>query len=254
MRVHANFFSTALLRDVPVVCEIPHEFGGATRYKSIWALHCAMRGGDFFFERLDAAQMARKLNAVIIAPSLGNGFFINSPYERQADCLEELYEAFHTLLPLSPDLRDQGVLGISMGAFGAIAWALRSGHFTSVAAISGIYDALVNPDKRLPTDRNQRMLYGALKNLLYKFLLNPDRKLPAKEADLIAMFATASFLPRMSLFCGEEDFLSLPQTLALYELAKKNSCEVELVLGQGAHDEKYWAPTFIEAAKNLFSK
>lgn len=45
------------------------------------------------------------------------------------------------MLPVSDSKVDNCVLGVSMGAFGALAWKLRKPElFSSVVAISGYYD------------------------------------------------------------------------------------------------------------------
>lgn len=146
MRLLLTFPSTTLFRPVEIAIALPSGFSTAKPpYRVLWALHCAMKSGEFFFDTLDAAEAVEKSQIALVAPSLGNGYFINSSFEAQGDFLQEILRDLHDILPLSSRREDNAVLGVSMGGFGAIRWALESGAFGSAAATQASLTALSPP-------------------------------------------------------------------------------------------------------------
>lgn len=255
MRLRFSLPSTELLRPVEIRVAFPYGFGAsAPPYRTIWALHCAMGDGDFFFDNLDAAQIVNREQVAIIAPSMGNSWFINSPFERQADFLQEMFDAMRSFLPLSPQREDNALVGISMGGFGAVRWALHSGEFVSVAAISGVFDCRVPLDPCMMKNRAQRALYSTFEKAMRQFLLAENGQQVKRDADigLLLQNRPSSFFPNIELYCGEQDYLSLPQAIYLKELCSKHGCPVDLHLSPGQHDQVYWKKALQEAAAHLF--
>lgn len=68
------------------------------------------------------------------------------------------------MLPVSDSKVDNCVLGVSMGAFGALAWKLRKPElFSSVVAISGYYDHSLPFDPKIS---KQKATYALSKLIL----------------------------------------------------------------------------------------
>lgn len=259
MRMRITLPSTTLLRPVEIVAALPYGFGVAEPpYRAVWALHCAMSNGDFFFDSLDAAGIVEREQVAVIAPSLGNGYFVNSSHEKQADFLHELLDAMREILPLSRRPEDNAAIGVSMGGFGAVRWALDSGEFGAAAAISGVFDCRVPPDDRMMKNRAQRALYAAFERVMRRCLLDESGRVRT-EADLEFLLRRkreqgASLSPRVDLYCGEQDYLSLPQSRALEQLCARHGCPVTLRLSEGEHDQGYWRGAFQAAVVDLFGK
>lgn len=251
--------STTLLRPVEVMAALPYGFDmGRPPYKTVWALHCAMGCGDFFFDSLGVGSIVEKEQVAIIAPSLGNGFFLNSAYECQADFLQdELMPAMRQTLPLSSWREDNFLVGVSMGGFGALRWALDRGEsFAGIAAISGVFGRPIPMDEQLRKNRAQRALYATFAPIMRR-LLTVDGEKPYPEADLDALLekaVTAGILPRVFLYCGEQDHLSLPHTRGMAERCRAHGCAAKLVLSPGGHDMLYWRQTFHEGLQTLLSE
>ncbi|MDE6735691.1 MAG: hypothetical protein K2J64_09525 [Desulfovibrio sp.] len=252
IRASLSFPSVALLRPVRVEVALPHGICAAPRpWRSLWALHCALSDASLFFEDLGAGALVDELGFALIAPSLGNGFFLNTPLEAQADFLDELYCALVQILPLSRE--GCAVAGVSMGAFGALRWALASGHFTSAALVSGLYFAGLAPDERFSQNRGQRALYQTFKNAMRRALLD-DGGEPRAGADPARLLeAVAGHFPGLHIFCGEEDWLALPQSLALERLCAEHGASATLTLSPGGHDRDYWRGAFRAACETIFS-
>lgn len=254
MRVRVTFPSTTLLRPVEVAMAVPAGFTGARPpFKCLWALHCAMEDGGVFFETLGMGALAAAGGFAVVAPSLGNGYFLNSDHDRQGDFLQELLDHLPEAFALSRRREDNAVLGISMGGFGAVRWALESRAFASATAISGVFDCHVPPDERLFADRQQRALHFALNKTMRRMLLDADGR-TKKEADLASLLEQGpGEPPQIHLFCGEEDYLSLPQTIAMERLCREHGCPVSMLLSPGGHGPEYWRRVLPEAVARLFA-
>lgn len=253
IKVKITIDSTVLYRPVEVVAALPH--GLLTRpapYRTIWALHCAMGNGDIFFDQLGLGAFVDKAGVAVIAPSLGNGYYVNSTFEMQADFLKnELQPTLREVLPLSPSRSDNLLLGISMGGFGAVRWALDAfDQFGAVGAISGVFDIRIPLDERAKKSREQRplaKLFG--EKLMPKLLLDASGAV-SPEADLPKLLDTGAagnvLLPRLALYCGEEDYLSLNQTTAFAEACRQRGIAAHLCLAPGGHNPAYWSTVLPE--------
>lgn len=252
IRASLSFPSVALMRPVPVEAALPHGICSARKpWRSLWALHCALADGNLFFEDLGLGALVDSLGFALIAPSLGNGFFVNTPAEAQADFLDELYSALGEIWPLAQD--ESAVAGISMGAFGALRWALASRHFKSAALISGLYFADLEPDERFAKNRAQRALYQTFKGSMTR-TLQDDAGHVRPDADLERLLSKAEgHFPALHIFCGEQDYLSLPQSLALEALCASRHCPAALDLSPGGHDRQYWHGAIRAAVDLLFA-
>lgn len=252
IRLSLTLPSVALMRPVPVEAALPHGICGAKKpWRSLWALHCALADASLFFEDLRAGALVDELGFALIAPSLGNGFFLNTPGEAQADFLDEMFTVLTEILPLSRE--DCAAAGVSMGAFGALRWALASGRFRSAALVSGMYFADLAPDGRFAKNRGQRALYQSFKNAMRRALLD-DTGAPRADADVSRLLdGAAGHFPALHILCGEEDWLSLPQSLALERLCAGCGCPATLALSPGGHDRDYWRGALRSACDAIFA-
>lgn len=256
MRLSLTFPSTTIFRPVEIAIALPSGFSTAKPpYRVLWALHCAMGNGDFFFNALDAAGVVEKAQIALVAPSLGNGYFINSPFEAQGDFLQEMLRSLRGILPLSSRREDNAVLGISMGGFGAIRWALESGAFGSAAAISGVFDCALPPDERMLKNRAQRALYLTFTKRMRQMLLGMDGQVrPEADMERLLQRTSGGAFPHIFLYCGAQDYLSLPHNTALEQACTRYHCPVNLRLATGEHGPSYWRGAFQDAVTDLFSQ
>ncbi|MDR1243463.1 MAG: hypothetical protein LBM00_11905 [Deltaproteobacteria bacterium] len=249
--------SYTLYRPVDIHAAVPHGMlTSRDPCRVIWALHCAVSSAEMFFELPGLMERVDKDNVAIVAPCLGNGFYINSAYENQADFLrDELLPVMRWILPLSGRWEDNLLLGISMGGFGAVRWALESPlTFSAVAAVSASFDLTLPLDERAETDREQRALAALFTNILApRFLLDADgRPLPGTGVpELRKATGIKGRPPRIAVFCGERDYLSLNQSLFFAEACEKEGLEITLRLSPGGHNRRYWAQTLPQAAQWL---
>ncbi|MGN0902903.1 MAG: hypothetical protein ACI4M9_06430, partial [Succinivibrio sp.] len=107
----------SLLLHMPVELKLAMPFSVLKKdrkYSLVVALHCAMSDGSFFFEKLGMLDYVDKHNLVIVAPSLGNSFFMNCSAGKFADFLDlELYPMLLSILPILQDRTEHYLLGVS---------------------------------------------------------------------------------------------------------------------------------------------
>lgn len=248
------FPSRTLLRPVEVMAALPLKKTDA-KLPVLWALHCAMEDGDFFFRYLDCARLAQHLGIAIIAPSLGNGFFLNTSYEPQGDFLEELANSLPAILNISQATDRNAVIGISMGGFGAIRWALSTSRFFAAGAISGAFDATLPPDTRVFGDEKLNFINQSFDALMRSRLADKSGHLPGGGSLKGLLESFRKKWPKLYLYCAGNDYLSLNQTEAFYQACKKLNapCKMNRQI-EGSHDLEYWKKAFPLAAKEIFSK
>ncbi len=254
IRACLTFPSTTLLRPVNIEIALPGGFSRAKPpFRCLWALHCAMADGKFFFDSLGLEELAEREEIAVVAPSLGNGYFMNSDYENQGDFMREMFKQLSSMFSISTKRSDNAVLGISMGGFGALSWALQSGAFVSATAISGIFDCHIPPDERLFKNRKQRALHAALEKNMRGMFLDHDGKTRQGADFEIMLSGSSDYYPQVNLYCGEEDYLSLTQTLAMRETCERHNCPVSLNLTSGSHDAGYWRSVLDKAVSTAYS-
>ena len=221
-------------------------------------MHPAMSDGTMFFDTLSAEELVQHKGFACVAPSLGNGYYVNLELERQADFLhEELVPVMQQTLPLSHKRDENAVLGISMGAYGALRWAFAQPEcFSAVAAISGIFDRPLPEHPGLRRNRALKALYGALAPVMRRQLFDATGAV-RPEADLQALLEAhgknGEACPHVRLYCGEQDYLSLPHCRDMRERLHAKGGDVQLYLSPGGHDTAYWRTVFAQAVQELFA-
>lgn len=256
---HFSLPSQILHRPVPITGALPYGLmANFNALPAVWGLHCAMEDGEFFFHKLNMGNLVDQYGFAFIAPSLGNGYFINSPYEKQADFLQlELMPVLQAMLPLSRLREDNRLLGISMGAFGAAHWALSCPEaFGAVAAISGVFDASVSPDERARKNREQRPFIKLFSDKIMPLLMRDQDGNLLPAADIRPLYARAAEAgaPRFALWYGAEDYLSLPQSTRFAQSCREYGIEVTEHTAPGGHNIAFWQNAVAEAAAWLMNK
>ena len=261
IKIQLTIKSTTLLRPVQVFAFMPHGFfPGRGSYKTIWMLHSAISDGSMFTEHARLLDFANQNNCALIAPSLGNGYFADTIYEKQASFLmAELLPAMRQTLSISSEKEDNFLLGVSMGGFGAVRWAFDMPDvFSSVAAISAYFGMPVPFDERVLKAKDLRALYQVFnKKLMPKLLFDKEGNLHS-HVDLTKLMSVGSAkvkgsMPRVGLYCGDCDYLAIDQTKAFFEHCEDEGVAAEMFVSEGSHNAEYWNPVIFEAAEWLLS-
>lgn len=247
-----TFHSKTLLRPVELMAAFPVS-RNQERKRTLWALHCAMEDGGFFFNALGAAALAKQHDIAIIAPGLGNGFFLNTSYEPQGDFLEEAADYLPSILAISSKKSENAVLGVSMGGFGAMRWALESDRFFGAAAISGVFDASLPPDKRFRENEKLAFIHDTFDALMRSRLTDAAGQLPGGGNLRSVAASHEGKWPDLWFYCGKEDYLSLNQTESFSDYCRELGapCHLNKRL-PGNHDIAYWSRALPAAVRDLF--
>lgn len=249
----------SLILNEPVELDIalpqPLSFSKNT-YKVLWCLHCAFSNGNLFFERLNLLDLIDN-GYVLICPSLSNSYFLNSNNRNVADFLDnELYPYLQDLLPISRSRDCNECLGISMGAYGALNWALRkTQYFCRVVLLSGYYDYRLPDDPRIKKHRDERIIA----QIAYPYMraaFDDKSEILKEDADIQKSLSEVDpfDMPKIDLFCGDDDFISLKQSEYFYDLMKKKNLNVSYFKLPGGHNIKSWRAAIEQAYTKKIEK
>lgn len=261
MRLQIRLSSTVLLRPVQVTVALPDGFSRARPpFRTLWALHAAMSDADLFFSELGMEDLVQKEGFALVAPSLGNGYYVNREHERQADFLEdELLPVLRQTLPLSTERNENALFGISMGGYGALHWGLsRPETFSSVTVFSGVFERPLPDHPLLRKQRALRALLAALAPVMRRQFEDAAGN-TRPEVDLQRLLeqhrhkASGQRLPFVRFFCGAEDYLALPHCEDMQARLQAYGCEATLSILPGSHDAAFWRSVIASAIEEMFT-
>lgn len=129
------------------VVMLPDGYDPARRYPVLYLLHGISDDYRTWSDPRygDAAGVLAGLDAIVVMPEGGRGFFIDW-YGRPGRAwaryyLDVLVPEIERRFPILPGREHHAIAGISMGGYGALALAARApGYFGTAATISGIVD------------------------------------------------------------------------------------------------------------------
>jgi len=131
--LQVSFFSTSLMRSVPLNILIPADSMGPggpqpkKPYKSLYLLHGYMGNCTDWILNTDISGISQQLNLCVIMPSGENSFYVDHPSGMKYGeyVSRELVDFTRRLLPLSDKREDTIIAGLSMGGYGAIRNSLK---------------------------------------------------------------------------------------------------------------------------------
>jgi S-formylglutathione hydrolase FrmB len=138
----ASFTSPALGREVRYVVDLPPSYdkSQARKYPVVYALHGLFEGSGFWEGRGLAAILA-ELRAkglaefLVVAVDGGNSFFVNAKGGRYQDMLtQDLVAHIEATYRASTARTGRGLLGISMGGYGALNIAFKDPALVAAVA------------------------------------------------------------------------------------------------------------------------
>jgi S-formylglutathione hydrolase FrmB len=138
----ASFASAALGREVRYVVDLPTSYDSAQarRYPVVYALHGLFEGPGFWDGR-GLARILAELRAaglhefLVVAVDGGNSFFVNAKGGRYQDMVEQdLLAHVEATYRVAPGRAGRGLLGISMGGYGALNIAFKDPAIVAAVA------------------------------------------------------------------------------------------------------------------------
>lgn len=210
---HQVFKSEALGRDENYAVELPPSYTTAKsrRYPVVFFLH-GQFGNENDWERYDINELFEKMTAdhelaemIVVMPNGRSSFFIDS-FDGKSK-----YEDFivKELVPqIDKDYRtlarreDRGIMGVSMGGFGALTLAMKHPDVFSVVAT---HSAAVLEEIPQPSSTDRRMQFRL--QLASQVFGNPIDKNFWAHNNPILLADTLSHKPSLKIYfdCGDQD-------------------------------------------------
>ncbi|MCL2560014.1 MAG: esterase family protein [Turicibacter sp.] len=247
--IQCNFFSTSLMRTVPINVIVPTDkmvFGQeeqqeAKPFKTLYLLHGIFGNYTDWVSGTRIQSWAQDKNIVVVMPSGENRFYVDQdiPGEKYGTFIQkELVEFTRKTFPLSHKKEDTFIGGLSMGGYGAIINGLHAPDvFGAVCALSaatiiGSHDHLEYGAEDIFRSRNyHEMVFGDLDKVVGS---NKDYIAVAEQ-----LVKSEQELPKFYVACGTEDFL-FDSNVVFKDKLIELGFDVTWVQDTGGHDWPFW--------------
>jgi len=229
---------------------VPPPSSGAGPFPVVYFLHDLWGSDGVLWKHGVAPRLASRMSTgevppvLVVAPEGHRGFWADSwdgrrRYEQWV--MTELPAQVAARWPVRSGPRSRAYVGISMGGAGAVRMGLRNPRETAaIVSISGLLvplDAAFVRDARLFVRPALRRVFGPPPRSDEDTLrrADPYRLLGAMSA------ADLAAAPPLLLLAGSSDKYRLDDASALFARhAREKGLAVELRLGAGGHDWRYW--------------
>lgn len=178
------------------------------------------------------------LNLAVVMPAVHLSYYTDMAHGGKywQFISEEVPAVARDLFPLSSDRKDNFVVGLSMGGYGAFKLALtHPERFAAAASLSGGLD--IRAKVSLDNPRNDENRLTSLRNVFGDL-----NKVAGSKHDLIALakkVAKGSVRPRLYQCCGTEDFL-YKENIYFRDEVRKLPIDLTYEEGPGEHTWSYW--------------
>ncbi len=235
--------STILARPVPYCVMLPPSYAQdkVRRYPVAYYLHglgdneqsLVNLGGWAIYDRLMRENKIGEF--VVVAPAGFASFYINSRdgrFRYEDFFLREFLPAMEKKYRIGTSRRERGIMGVSMGGFGALHYAFK--YPEMLAAVSANMPALIEHLPRQFYQEWQRTLMGRI------FGDPPDMAFYEKNSVFhLASTVSLPALKRMTIYfdCGAQDRYGFNEgTVALDKLLTRRGIPHEAHIYPGGHD------------------
>lgn len=234
-----TFFSPALNRNMPYRVYLPAKLVAGRKLPVVYLLHGRNGGFRDWSNYSDVGRYAAPENSaglILVMPEGAASYYMNAVKKPQDKydtyIVNDLISDVQTRFPAANTRDGRAIIGISMGGFAAIKFALcRPDLFGYVAAFSPSVDILhrrFNP-KRLGEWWRVRNIFG------------PSDSATRRESDpfLLVKSANPTQTPYLYLTAGEQEPLLEP-IRRFADLARERHFNSEFHIKPGAHDWTQW--------------
>lgn len=220
--------------DFPPVEKTPQQ---KRPMKTLFLLHGYTGKGDCWVPEW----LCDKYNFAVVCPSGENGFWLNglsTGHAYQSFVAEELVDYVRKTFGLAKTPEDTYVMGMSMGGFGALHFALAYPEiFGKCAPLSS---ALIHNEvaKMKPGEGNPVANYD-----YYRECFGEPSKLGESENNpevlVKKLLKEGKKFPEIYMACGTEDFLIEPNR-AMHKFLEENGVKHTYWEDKGIHDMPFW--------------
>lgn len=230
-----SFHSTALGREVTYRVYIPSQIAAGTQLPVVYLLHGAWENYRTWSDDSDAGALAAK-RLILIMPDGKLSYWVNeadAPKDRFGDfLLDDLRADVEHRFPARTDRAGRAIVGVSMGGFAAVEYALmRPELFAFAGALSPAIDA---PERRFSWRRLGQ-------SMRLRKVFGPDDSQHRQQEDPFRLVQTAppEKTPYIYLTAGEQEALLGPIRRFARQL-KQRDFAYEFHTAPGGHGWETW--------------
>lgn len=250
--VAREFKSAALDRSWNYAVYLPTGYDVANlRYPALYLLH---GNGGNVYQWVNQGRIQQTADAliargdipptVIVMPDAGTSWFVDRKEKMETAVITELIpdveRSFRVLR--SREGRLDG--GLSMGAYGAMRFALKYPEMFAAAAL--LSPAIYNPE---PPENSSARSVGVFGASIYDASIWKSLNYPALWEGYLAKKIP---VPMYINSGDDDDFFIELEAVQFYELLRKNKQPAELRIVNGAHAWPVWESTIGDALKYIF--
>ncbi len=259
MLLRGTIYSNALEMDTNITIFAPNDLPDSVPYKVAILLHGLGGGHSDWTDCSRLASYAAELPLYIIMPEVARSFYCNMKYGPQyfTYIAEELPELAKRFFNISARREDTGIMGASMGGFGALKSALtypeRFG-FCCVFSAASLFFSKRTAGMKLEAGRKAALeKYGPQIFRDFQGILGLELE-PGEENEitfLAGKTAASGALPRLYSACGMEDpFLSDNRRFA--EIMRRLGYDFTYEEWRGEHDWDFFDPALKKGLDFIF--
>ncbi|MFH6995004.1 alpha/beta hydrolase [Flavobacterium sp. FlaQc-48] len=231
--IHKKVFSKKMNKEIPTVIITPKLVDGKT-YKTIYILHGYSGNPDRTYKEdiPDLVSKSQKYNTIYILPDGNfNSWYVDSPVDASSQYQtfigKELVEYIDASYPTTQNRKFRGILGWSMGGYGALnIGVFYQNTFAVVGSSCGALD-FNRFGKNFHHYQVDKVL-GDFKSLPKQYFTFDKTKEMASSDQLYI------------LDCGTDDTQMIDMNRDFHHLLSNEKIEHFYIESPGGHDPKYW--------------
>lgn len=237
--------SRSLGRAVRYAALLPDHYSSASkRFPVLYLLHGFNQDHAAWYRSTDLVRALRDLPLIVVMFDAGNSWYVNSatvPQDRYEDLfLRDVIPFIDARYRTTADREHRFLGGMSMGAYGALRFALRDpSRFSVVAAMSpsiqfpaGLEDSAIVARRSAASNASVRAAFGAVRTAAWD----------SSDISVLMRNADPKSVPYILLSHGSQDGIPevITQTHDLAALLRARKVPFEMHESPGAHDWKFW--------------
>lgn len=234
-------FSQVLEMNTTVTILCPDKLEKNEKLRPFYVLH-GYNGDHSDWTRFTAIERYMwPYRALVVMPSGFNAYYTDHlvGLQYQTYFLEELMPYIESMFPVQSEAY---ILGLSMGGYGALKFALSAPHkFTKAVSLSGV----MNPDfiRSIPWMVNRLPLFD--KMFGPKVIDKNDLR------QLVLAAKASNQLPKLMITCGIDDFL-VEDNRSFEQFLVEHQVSHTYIFDDGEHNWSYWDRGIQKALPFLF--
>lgn len=250
--VAREFRSAALDRSWKYAIYLPSGYDAAAlRYPALYLLH---GNGGNLYQWVNQGRIQQTADAliasgdipptVIVMPDAGTSWFVDRKEKMETAVITELIPDVEKSFRVLRSREGRLVGGLSMGAYGAMRFALKYPEMFAAAAL--LSPAIYDPE---PPESSSARSVGVFGAPVYDASVWKSLNYPALWEGYLAK---KSPVPMYINSGDDDDFFTEMDAVRFYELLRKNKQPAELRIVNGAHVWPVWESTIGDALKYIY--